>query len=272
MHGRIGIAPRSRFLSAAVHTLVALALANVLPVLAVAAPGAQTILSASDAIRNPGKPFSLAVTLIEYRNGRQSDTTTLALYAKAAAVGGQFRSLIRFIAPPRDTGKLMLKNGNDLWLYDPSSKASIRLSPQQRLLGQAANGDVVTVDLAKDYQAQLAAEDDVQDGERQTRHCYKLLLAGAAPDVTYHHIEMWIDTASSRPVKAKFYTESDRLLKTAYYRHYEPQLGVERPTETVIIDGLDPNWVTVMRYTDYAWRDVPEAWLQRDYLPRFKPE
>jgi outer membrane lipoprotein-sorting protein len=228
--------------------------------------------AASDAIRNPGKPFSLAVTLIEYRNGRQSDTTTLALYAKAAAVGGQFRSLIRFIAPPRDTGKLMLKNGNDLWLYDPSSKASIRLSPQQRLLGQAANGDVVTVDLAKDYRAQLAAEEDVQDGDRQTRHCYKLVLAAAAPDVTYHHIEMWIDTASSRPVKAKFYTESDRLLKTAYYRHYEPQLGVERPTETVIIDGLDPNWVTVMRYSEYAWRDVPEAWLQRDYLPRFKPE
>jgi hypothetical protein len=34
--------------------------------------------------------------------------------------------------------------------------------PQQRLLGQAANGDVVTVDLAKDYQALLAAEEDVQ--------------------------------------------------------------------------------------------------------------
>ena len=272
MHGRISIASRSRFLSAAVHTLVALVLASALPVFAVAAPGAQAILAASDAIRNPGKPFSVAVMLIEYRNGRQSDTTTLALYAKAAAVGGQFRSLVRFIAPPRDSGKLMLKNGNDLWLYDPSSKASIRLSPQQRLLGQAANGDVVTVDLAKDYQAQLAAEEDVQDGERQNRHCYKLLLAAAAPDVTYHHIEMWIDTASSRPVKAKFYTESNRLLKTAYYRHYEPQLGVERPTETVIIDGLDPNWITVMRYNEYAWRDVPEAWLQRDYLPRFKPD
>ena len=147
-----------------VRRLVAVALVSALPVLACAAPSAQAILAASDAIRNPGKPFSLAVTLIEYRNGRQSDTTTLALYAKAAAVGGQFRSLLRFIAPARDTGKLMLKNGNDLWLYDPSSKASIRLSPQQRLLGQAANGDVVTVDLAKDYQAQLAAEEDVQDG------------------------------------------------------------------------------------------------------------
>jgi hypothetical protein len=27
----------------------------------------------------------------------------------------------------------------------------------------------------------------------------------------------------------------------------------------------------VLRYSDYAWRDVPDAWLQRDYLPRFKP-
>ena len=73
-------------------------------------------------------------------------------------------------------------------------------------------------------------------------------------------------------MKGKFYAESGRLLKTAYYRKYEKQLGTERPTETVIIDGLDPKWVTVMRYSDWAWRDIPESWLQRDYLPRFKPE
>jgi hypothetical protein len=252
--------------------LIALASLIALPVFAHAAPTAQAILAASDAVRNPDKPFGLTVTLIEYRNNRQTDTTALGVYSKAEANSGQFRSLIRFIAPPRDANKLMLKNGNDLWFYDPSSKASIRLSPQQRLLGQAANGDVVTVNLAKDYQARLAGEDDIQDGERQPRHCYKLALAAISTEVTYDRIEMWVDTANSRPVKARFYTESGRLLKTAYYRHYQRELGVERPTETVIIDGLDPNWVTVMRYTDYAWRDVPEAWLQRDYLPRFKPE
>ena len=118
----------------------------------------------------------------------------------------------------------------------------------------------------------MAGEEDVQDGERQTRHCYKLKLAAAVPDVTYHHVEMWIASANNRPVKARFYSESGQLLKTAYYRGFQAQLGAERPTETVIIDGLDPQWVTVMRYSDYAWRDVPETWLQRDYLPRFKPE
>ncbi|MEO8137921.1 MAG: outer membrane lipoprotein-sorting protein [Betaproteobacteria bacterium] len=237
-----------------------------------AAPSAQAILAASDAVRNPDKPFSLTVTLVEYRKGKQTDGNTLTVYSRSEANSGQFRSLIRFVAPARDANKLMLKNGNDLWFFDPSSKASIRLSPQQRLLGQAANGDVVTVNLAKDYKATLAAEEDIQDGERQTRHCYKLALAGVAPDVTYNHIEMWIDAGNSRPVKARFYTESGQLLKTAYYRRYEKHLGVERPTEAVIIDGLDPQWVTVMRNSDYAYREVPETWLQRDYLPRFKPE
>lgn len=245
-------------------------LAALAPVLA--APNAQDILAASDAVRNPAKPFGLTTHLVEYRNGKESAHMHLAIYAKAEASGGQFRNLVRFVEPVRDANKLMLKSGNDLWFYDPSSKASIRMSPQQRLLGQAANGDVVTVNLSLDYQAKLAAEEDIQDGDRKPRHCYKLALAASSPDVTYHRIELWIDTATNQPVKGKYYSESDRLLKTAYYRKVEKQLGAERPTETVIIDGLDPNWVTVMRYADWAWRDVPEAWLQRDYLPRFKPE
>ena len=37
-----------------------------------AAPDAQAILAASDAIRNPGEPFALAVALVEYRDGRQA--------------------------------------------------------------------------------------------------------------------------------------------------------------------------------------------------------
>jgi hypothetical protein len=104
------------------------------------------------------------------------------------------------------------------------------------------------------------------------RHCYKLRLTERSPDVTYNQIEMWIEIGTSRPVKALYYAESGRQLKTAYYRKFQSQLGAERPTEVVIIDGLDPNWVTVMRYSDFAWRNVPDAWLQRDYLPRFKPE
>lgn len=232
----------------------------------------QEILAASDVIRNPDFPFGLTNTLTEYRKGRETESSTLAVYSKADQKGGQFRTLVRYVAPVRDANKLILFNGRDLWFFDPASKASIRLSPQQRLLGQASNGDVVTVNFARDYQASSAIEEDIQDGERQQRHCYKVDMLGNGEAASYHQILMWIEKSTMRPVKARFFSESGKLLKTAYYRKYQPVFGVERPTETVIIDGLEPDWVTVMRYTDWQKREVPENWLQRDYLPRFKPE
>jgi outer membrane lipoprotein-sorting protein len=240
--------------------------------LAQATPDAQQLLAASDAIRNPGQAFSLDNTLIEYRNGREQGQTQLQIYARPASDSGQYRNLIRFLAPLRDAGKLMLRNGNELWFYDPASKASVRISPQQRLLGQAANGDVMTVNLARDYRARLDGEETVQDGERQPRASYRLVLQASHDDVTYPRITLWVDAANSRPIKGQFYSDSGRLLKTAFYRRYQLQLGVQRPSETVIIDGLDPGWMTVMRTGNLAARDIPEVWLQRDYLPRFRAE
>ena len=231
----------------------------------------QQLLAASDAIRNPDHAFGMTNTLTEYRHGQRVDGSTLAIYAKADPQGGQFRSLLRYLAPARDAGKLVLYNGRDLWLHDPAAQASIRLSPQQRLLGQAANGDVVTVNFARDYEARSATEEDITDGDRQPRRCQRLTLAARSADAAYHRIEMWIDAADQRPVKAQFLADSGRLLKTAYYRRYQPVFGVPRPTETVIIDGLEPGWVTVMRYSVWVRREVPAAWLHRVYLPRFPP-
>ena len=57
-----------------------------------------------------------------------------------------------------------------------------------------------------------------------------------------------------------------------YYRRFQQELGRDRPTESVIIDGLSPQSVTVMRFSDYATPKIPATWFQRDYLPRFEPE
>ncbi|MGP1676159.1 MAG: outer membrane lipoprotein-sorting protein [Burkholderiales bacterium] len=240
------------------------------PASAQGGPTPQQLLAESDAIRNPDKPFELSVRLTEYRAREQRDSSTLAVYAKLASKSGQYNSLVRIIEPVRDSNKLLLKNGNEIWLFDPASKASIRLSAQQRLLGQASNGDVVTVNLAQDYKAELAGEESILDGDKQPRTTYHLKLTGTSGDVTYHTIEYWLEKGTSRPVKARFYSVSGRLLKTAFYRRFENQLGRERPTEIIIIDGVDSNWITMMRYSDYRYREIPDSWLQRDSLSTFK--
>ncbi|MBP0624092.1 outer membrane lipoprotein-sorting protein [Cupriavidus sp. LEh25] len=255
------------------RALAVLALAGATQTLAAAQlSDPQAILAESDAVRNPGKPFSLTVTLTEYTNGKQTDANALQAYSAINGRSGQFRSLIRFVAPARDVNKLMLKTGNDLWFFDPASKASVRISPQQRLLGQASNGDVVTVNFAQSYKATLEVEENIQDGDRQTRHAYKLALKSGAADDTYAAIEMWVETTTRRPIKARFFSDSGKLLKVAFYRRYREEMGAQRPTEIVIIDGLNPNLVTVMRYDSFVPRDVPDGWFQQDYLPRFQPE
>ena len=237
-----------------------------------AAPDPRAVLSASDAIRNPSQPFRVTVTMTEFEKGQQVNISTLVSFARTLEKGGQFASVLRFTQPPRDAGKVLLKNGSDLWFYDPGTKSAVRISPQQRLMGQASNGDVVTVNFERDYKAAIEAEEAITDGERKKRNARRLKLTASSEDATYASIELWVDADTSAPLKAKFYADSGRLLKTAYYRKYQQQLGAERPTETVIVDGLDPQSITVVRLTDYSPRNIPVQWFQRDYLPRFTAE
>lgn len=240
--------------------------------LAAAAADAQMILAASDAVRNPGKAFSVTVGLTEFLDGKRVDGSSMVTYSRQLVEGGQYATIVKFLSPTRDTGKLMLKDGKDLWFFDPTTKASVRLSPQQRLLGQASNGDVVTVNLARDYRAGHAGEEDVQDGERKVRRTHKLDLEASTPEATYARIELWVGADNNWPVKGLFYADSGRLLKTVFYRKFQPQLGIDRPTELVIIDGVNPASVTLMRMTDYTTKALPVPWFQRDHLPRFQVE
>ncbi|WP_084545234.1 outer membrane lipoprotein-sorting protein [Derxia gummosa] len=246
------------------------------------APGAATpagtgraadLLAASDAVRNPAGSFSVRTALAEYRAGKLVATSSLAVYARPATDGsGQYRNLVRFVGPARDTGKLMLRNGLDLWFYDPAARTSVRISPQQRLLGQASNGDVMTTRLALDYRIESDAAETVKDAEGAERPTRRLHLVARRDDVPYPVVDYWIDERDARPVMARYFTAENRLLKTAWFRRFQQEAGALRPTETVIIDGLDPGWVTVMQTSEYTPRDIPEDWLQRDYLPRFRGE
>src|SRR6516162_2055541 len=121
----------------------------------------QEVLVAADRVRNPGEPFRVTLGLVEYINGKARDRTGLIVYSKEDKETRQYADLVRYSEPPRDAGKLVLLKSSNLWFYDPASKASIRISAQQRLIGQASDGDVLTVNLAHDYNPRLVGEEAI---------------------------------------------------------------------------------------------------------------
>ena len=183
------------------------------------------IIAGADQVRNPGQPFRATDTLTEYVAGQAEEPGQLVVYAKEDPATRQFRNLVRYVEPPRDAGKMVLLDGHNLWFYDPASKASVRISPQQRLIGQAAIGDVLTVNLAVDYAGTLLGDETITDAEQQQRICWHLDLKAATDTAIYNRVEYWVEHGSFHPIKAKFYSDSGRLLKILYYRGYAGAAG-----------------------------------------------
>jgi outer membrane lipoprotein-sorting protein len=233
------------------------------------AQDAQSIVARADAVRNPHDPFRSSLTLTEYVSGRERSHSTFVLFSKEDA-SRHFRNLLEYTEPPQDMGKRVLLDGRSFWFFDPSSQTSVRISAQQRLVGQAAIGDVLTVNLAADYSASVAGEETIDDAAREKRACWRLELKAATETAVYNRVEYWVEKDTSRPVKGKFYSDSGRLLKTIYYRSYTERLGAVRPAEAVILDAVDSSLATIATFGDSRFQEVPDAWFQRDYLPRLR--
>ena len=231
---------------------------------------AQEIIVATDKVRNPDRPFRSTLRLTEYLSGQERDHDSLVVYSKEDGATGQFRNLVQYVEPARDAGKRVLLDGHSLWFYDPNSKVSVRISAQQRLIGQAAIGDILTVNLAADYTPNIVGTETIDDATRQPRKCWHLELQASNDLATYNRVEYWVEQGTFFPVKGKFYADSGRLLKIAYFRKFAQQLGASRPTEVVVIDAVDSSLATTATLGEYAYQEIPEAWFQRDYLPHLQ--
>ena len=233
------------------------------------AQSAQEIVAAADKVRNAEQSSRSTLVLTEYVSGQERSHSTFVLFSKEDSAGN-FRNLLQYVEPPRDAGKRVLLDGRSYWFFDPASQSSVRISAQQRLVGQAAIGDVLTVNLAVDYSATLLGTESIDDAARQKRTCWHLELKAATETAVYNRVEYWVEQGTFRPVKGKFYSDSGRLLKIIYYRNYVERLGAVRPAESVIIDAVDSALATIAVFNESRFQDVPDAWFQRDYLPRLQ--
>lgn len=231
---------------------------------------AQEIVTATDKVRNPAQPFRTTFRLTEYVGGQERNHDSLVVFSKEDPARRQFRNLVQYVEPARDAGKRVLLDGHSLWFYDPDSKVSVRISAQQRLIGQAAIGDILTVNLAADYTASVLGTDTIEDTAREPRQCWHLELKAGNDQATYNRVEYWVEQGTFYPIKGKFYADSGRLLKIVYYRNFAMRLGAVRPTEAIIIDAVDSSLATTVSFGDFTSQEVPEAWFQREFLPRLQ--
>lgn len=227
---------------------------------------AVAIVKKADHIRAPKQPFKFDLNLVELVDDEEKNTAGLSVYVKGQQGERlEYKSLVRFNAPAYNKGRVLLMSGNELWLYIPGTRRSIRISPQQRLLGQVSNGDVVSINFQNDYNPTLLGSETVMN-----KDCYSLQLDAVDESSAYAKILYWVAKDDFHPVKAEYYVISGRLLKTAYFGGYQEALGNMRPTKVAIIDGLHRNKKTIMNYYGYEFQELEDKYFDREYLKYIK--
>jgi outer membrane lipoprotein-sorting protein len=181
----------------------AVLLLSVLPALAqtAPAPNGDEILARVDRLRHPWSAFSVELTV--------KDTKTAQRWKVSARENGDAR--LDGLGD-KEKGRAVLMLGDQMWLLLPGSKRPVKVTPQQRMLGPAAGGDVARTRFRKDYSVQ-----DLKEETLDERPCWRLELAARTPALSARTVRLWVAKDRMLPVKAEFHLASGKVARTALF-------------------------------------------------------
>jgi outer membrane lipoprotein-sorting protein len=123
-----------------------------------------------------------------------------------------------YLAPAREKGTKMLKLGNQLWMYSPSTDRIIMISGH--MLRQAVMGsDLSYEDMMEDPLLQNLYHARITGEEEYNGHvCWILDLTAKKEDLAYHSRKIWVDKERYIILKENRYAKRGKLLKTIAIR------------------------------------------------------
>jgi outer membrane lipoprotein-sorting protein len=221
---------------------------------------ARSILEKADEIRFPAEGFQVDVFISSSAPDQDTEKRTYRVLSK-----GNENTVVMILEPASERGQIMLMKERDLWVFMPDVSQPIRLGLAQRLTGEVANGDLARANFSGDYAPTILRTDNI-NGEDY----FVLELLAVDRSVTYHRVLLWVNKANSRPLKAEFYSLSNRLMKTCLYQNYREMAGKRRPSRLILEDALRPGEQSIMEYANMKLRNLPDKVFSKDYLKKLQ--
>ena len=227
---------------------------------AIAALSTTDILRKADRARGnlEGVTWEVAVESVQKN---RTDNLSFDVKARGFDILGENR------APAKYKGnKLLMLKGN-MWFYKPGLRKPVPISRRQRLLGNAAYGDIASTNYAEDYEA-THVTDEAVDGE----DCYVFDLKSTNKNTTYDRIKYWVSKARRVGVKAEYFTVSGKIFKSSVMR-YENRVnidGKQRPfiSKITIYDELMSADITTLDLADPNFEKLPDYIFNLNLLRR----
>jgi hypothetical protein len=230
------------------------------PALGSAEPHVHALLVKADGYRLAAAAAQVTTRVQVLKGGALDKERVYQVHVKPGR-----RSLV-ISRSPAEKGQKVLMVGDDFWIVLASSQRPIRITPAQKLLGDAATGDVATLTWAEDYTGSVAGEAEVEGVP-----CLRLELTAARRGVTYARITLFLARADAHPVSAELFVASEKLAKRATF-----EMGSFDGRPAVVAmrlhDEIQTGRETVIRYLSREPKDISDEYFNPMVLTRHAPE
>ena len=237
-------------------TLLAIGIAALNPPALAADAKLQAMIKDADAYRLGMESGRVETEIRSFKAGQLDKTRNYSVYLKPG-----HRSLVLFRSPA-ERGQKLLMQSDDFWLVMPSSQRPLRITPMQKLLGEASSGDIASMTWGEDYEAAALGEEAV-DGQP----CVKLELTATRKGVSYPRIVAWLAKQGHAPVQAELYVASDKLAKVAKFTLGEVA-GKRAVTTMTLVDHLQKERSTEVHYLARTAQTLGDEWFNPAFLVR----
>ncbi len=227
---------------------------------AVKADDVAARLARADAVRLPDAEAKVELRVRVYEGEVVDKERHYTVYSRPG-----HRSLVLFRSAG-EAGQKVLMLDDDYWLFMPNTRRPIRITPMQKLLGDAATGDVATLTWSEDYRGQRVADGVTAEPCAADRPCRELELRSTRAGTTYERIELLLDAADV-PVFARLYLTSGKLAKEASYTLGEAE-GRQRIVAMTLFDRINRNRRTEIEYLTITPAAVPDKYFNPAFLVR----
>ncbi|HEY1253737.1 MAG TPA: outer membrane lipoprotein-sorting protein [Terracidiphilus sp.] len=221
-------------------------------------PDATALLKRSDVYRNGWPSYVLKLKITHYESGKEDEGKLYEVSQK-----GIEKTYVEFLSP-REKGQHLLMLGDDMWVYMPDTSRPVRITPLERLSGDASNGDVARTNYSYDYSAVYLRTEKVG-----AENCYVLELTAKRKGSTYQRILYWLRVQDARPVRAEFYLTSGKHIKSATFDDFSVVDGRPILHRWTLYDEIRHNSHSVLEYSGIAPRELPDKLFYQGRTDRF---
>jgi len=188
-------------------------------------------------------------------------------YRKMRVTAKGYNALINTLAPKNVRGQKFLMLDRNMWFSQPGLSKPVPISPRQKLLGTAANGDIASTNYGGDYKI-TGTEDGNVGGEA----CVVMHLQAVDNRATYDRIKYWVSRDRLLGLKAEFYTVSGKMFKKAIFEYGHTVMINDKPREfisgMIITSAIIKDDITTVSYSEPLLQKVPDATFNINLMTR----